>query len=162
MVVIEYYQFAKGLKMSTSTKKRLNNRDRKFDPASGESLDVPVIDWEEMSIMDAVGMAHRQDEATYLNVLAVKVQTGRATDAEWERFELLRSPEFQIQHLARQAEDMAKYVSSVPRSWFKNSAPESLDFDDPETFKLLQPKRFLQLYQLLLMNDIQAEAVSGN
>lgn len=145
----------------TSTKKRLKNRPP-VASVNGKEDEMPVIAWEEMSILDTLELSQKQDEATYINVIAMKIQNGRASDEDWERLEYLRSREYQVNLIDQQSTDMAKYVVSVPRSWFKKTAPDNLDFNDPETYKLLQPKRFLQLYRLLMMNDAQADIASGN
>lgn len=145
----------------TSAKKRMQKREAK-SPVVIQKEEMPVIAWDEMSIVDTLELSQRHDESTYMNVIAAKIQAGRATDADWEKLEYLRSPEYQVEVIERQAEDMAKYVASVPHSWFKKTAPETLDFDSPDTYKLLQPKRFIALYQMLMMNDAQALAISGN
>ncbi|PSN79620.1 hypothetical protein C8B47_10810 [filamentous cyanobacterium CCP4] len=123
---------------------------------------MPIIAWEEMSIMDSVAMAERVDEASYITVIAAKIEDGRATDEDWARLEVLRSRDYQVDAIHKKAEDMANYVTYVPRSWFSKKAPDTLDFDDPETFKLLQPQRFRQLYSLLMMNEAQAENATKN
>lgn len=138
---------------------------QKRPPASspnGKVEEMPSIAWDEMSILDTLELSQKQDEASYINVIAAKVQAGMATENDFEQLEYLRSREYQVGLIDEQAKDMARFVMDVPRSWFKKSIPEKLDFDNPETFKMLQPKRFIQLYHLLMMNDAQAEAASGN
>ncbi|MGJ3241163.1 MAG: hypothetical protein ACFE0Q_20805 [Anaerolineae bacterium] len=130
--------------------------------AKKQQDEQPVIAWEEMSILDAMEMLKRHDEASYINVIAMKIQNGKATDEDWERLDYLRSPDYQVEMIEQQARDMAQYVSSVPRSWFKKSAPAELDFDDAETFKMLQPQRFMQLHGMLRMNGAQQELATGN
>ena len=131
-------------------------------PVTQNGDDMPVIAWEEMSIMDSVAMAERVDEESYINVIALKIQNGRATDEDWERMEVLRSRDYQVDAIHKKTEDMARYVSYVPRSWFSKSAPDTLDFDDPKTYTMLQPQRFRQLYSLLMMNEAQAENATKN
>ena len=145
----------------TSAKQRLKKRGP-IQATTGDSEEQPIIAWEDMSIMDTLDMLKKDDEANFINVLAIRVQHGTATPEEWEKFQHLRSPEFQMGVIDFKCECMAKYVVSVPRSWFSSSAPEKLDFDSSDTYKHLQPKRFRDLVGLLSMTNNQAEAASGN
>lgn len=131
-------------------------------PVIVKNDDVPIIDWDEMSIMDSLAMMERADEQSYINVIAKKIEAGVATAEDWARLEELRSRDYQMTALNQQVEDMASFVSYVPRGWFKKSAGDNLDFDDPETYKLLQPKRFRELYSMLMMTEAQADNATGN
>lgn len=42
---------------------------------------------------------------------------------------------------------MAKYVTSVPRSWLVDDAPETLDWSEPESFDWLRQDKFFALLE---------------
>lgn len=146
----------------SSTKKRMQNREAKT-PVVVQKEEMPVIAWDELSIMDLLEISMKDEEAGQIQVLQYKMTQGSATEEDMAQFKQLLSPEYQYGFIEYKAEVMAKYVISVPISWFTKSAQgKSLDFDDPETYKLLQHRRFKQVAGMLTQSDEQAVAISGN
>ncbi|MEL7435138.1 MAG: hypothetical protein AAFN11_14420 [Chloroflexota bacterium] len=122
--------------------------------------EMPVIAWDEMSIMDTMRLAAQEDEATMIQVIAAKIDSGIANEDDFKELMRLRSSEYQYEQIEKKCASLAQYVRSVPDDWFKNGTPSERDYSDPQTYQALRPKKFFALYQMLLLND--GEAVTGN
>lgn len=139
------------------------NMQKKANQNGAAVDEQPVIAWDEISVLDSMALAKRHDETNAIRFLSLKVEQGIATEEDIERIGYLSSEEHIMAFLNWQAEQMAKYVSFVPASWFtKGIKKADIDFDVPETFLSLQTRRFNELWRLLIMTQVQQDSASGN
>jgi len=148
-----------------ATQKRNNNMQKRPAPSvipKKDDAEQPKIAWHKLDIMTSLKIAEDNDDVGEIQVLVQALANGVATTEMVERLLELRAPQYQRTKLKDRMEIYAKYVEWLPQDWFVEGAPTSLDFGNPETYKLLRAKYFGELYRLITFGAQQAEASGGN
>lgn len=123
--------------------------------------ETPTIAWNRLSVMDAMELAELNNVQGELRILAALLDQGKLTQGQIDRLLEMNSMDYQRSMIQEQMEAMAKYVTYVPRSWFVDAAPETLDFGDAETYKHLRRNRYGELYRMLT-GTAPTEDLTGN
>jgi hypothetical protein len=127
-----------------------------------DESEQPKIAWHKLDIMTTLEIAEEQDEMGEAQILAQALAHKIATPDMVQRLLEIRNPEHQREKIKKQMELYARYVEWLPEDWFVEGAPETIDFSDPETYKMMRSKRFAELYRLLAFGSQQADNAGGN
>lgn len=124
--------------------------------------DQPRIAWNKLSVKKSLELAEADEVSAEVQRLAIAIDSGLAAPEHMARWLELSSLNGRKQTIERRSAMFAEYVEYVPRDWFVDDVPEPIDYEDPDTYLLLQPVKFGELFAMLTFGPKQAEASTGN
>lgn len=122
----------------------------------------PRIAWHKLSVLKSLEIAESESTFEEVQRLSVVIDSGLASAEHVERWMELSTLENRKELLRRRAKIFSEFVEYVPRSWFSEDAPETIDYRDPKTYLLMLPTKFSTLFRMLNMGEEQAESVTKN
>ena len=141
-------------------------KDKAKSPAPSKNgaspEEQPRIAWHKLSVLKSLEIAESEAVFEESQRLSVVIDSGHATAEHVERWLELSSLVNRKELLQRRAKIFSEYVEFVPRSWFSDDAPETIDYRDPQTYLMMLPTKFAQLFMMLNMGEDQASAATGN
>lgn len=148
------------------TMQKRKNDKSKSTPAPSKNgaspEEQPRIAWHKLSVLKSLEIGETEAGFIESQRLSVVIDSGLASAEHVERWLELCSYDNHKETVQRRARIFAQYVEYIPRSWFSSDVPEEIDYSDPQTYLMLQPLKFAQLFRMFQMGEEQAEAASKN
>lgn len=121
----------------------------------------PIINLEDLSLDDIMKMNVVETRLSRLQVLQMRHDAGNTPVEILDEMVALAHPDALMAVYDDMRRLMALVVRYVPRDWMTNSAPESPDWSDPETYRHLRADKSHKLRRMIRMAQ-QADEAAKN